>query len=177
MARYDRSKKPDPQVQRVLDVLAEYEQKHPDALIEARRGNYDFIYMRIIDPDFHSINRAKREDKIWALFEPLSDEIIRNIISVTLVTPEEAPHYGPSIEFDHPLPEYPIPDFSDEGLDQWENGHAMNGASPNGQTVLVPLDPQEVDAVKELASVQGLSDGDLLRSWVLEKLELAPAAV
>lgn len=176
MARYDRSKKPDAQVQQVLDVLAEYESEHPNALIEARRGTYNFIDIRIIDPDFHGIERRMlRTDQIWPLLHKLPSEIISSIMSLVVVTPEEAPHSGSSIEFDHPLPEYPIPDFSKDGVEAWENGYGMNGASANGEAILVPLETQEVDAVKELAQSQGVSDGDLVRGWVLEKLQLATA--
>ncbi len=177
MARYNRSKKPDPQIQQVLDVFVEYEQKHPNALIEARRGDYEFIYLRIIDPDFEGISRGDRQEQIWKLLSNLPDEVGREIMSLPLVTPEEAPHYGPSIEFDDPSPPLPMPDFSAEGLSQWQNGHATNGAQPNGEAVLVALDPQEVDAVKELASAQGLSDGDLIRGWVLEKLQVDTTTV
>ena len=176
MARYNRSKKPDPQIQQVLDVLVEYKQNHANAIIEARRGDYDFIYVRIIDPDFEGIYRGDREKQIWKLLSKLPDEVGGEIMSLPLVTPEEAPHYGPSIEFDDPSPPLPMPDFSENGLAQWENGHAVNGASANSEAVLVALEAQEVDAVKELASAQGLSDGDLIRGWVLEKLEVANAA-
>ena len=175
MARYNRSKKPDPRVEQVLDVLAGYEQKHANAIIEARRGNYDFIYIRIIDPDFEGIYDEDRRKEVLSYLEELPEEIIREIMSLPLVTPEEAPHYGPSIEFDDPSPPLPMPDFSENGLAQWENGHAVNGASANSEAVLVALEAQEVDAVKELASAQGLSDGDLIRGWVLEKLEVANA--
>lgn len=177
MARYNRSKKPDPQIQQVLDVFVEYEQKHANALIEARRGDYDFIYLRIIDPDFEGIYQGDREKQIWKILSKLPEEVGREIMSLPLVTPEEAPNYGPSIEFDDPSPPRTMPDFSEDRLDQWENGHATNGASPNGEAMLVDLHPQEVDAVKELASAQGLSDGDLIRGWVLEKLQVATATV
>ncbi len=177
MARYDRSKNPDPQVQQVLNILVEYEQKHPAALIEAKRGNYDFIYLRIIDSHFHKLSGLERQSEVWRILEQLPDEVSRDIMMVVLVTPEEAPHSGSSIEFDDPLPEYPIPDFSEEGFSQSENGYATNGTSTNGEAILVPLEAQEVDAVKELAQSEGISDGDLVRGWVLEKLQLANTMV
>jgi hypothetical protein len=58
MARIDRSKKPDSQVQQVLDVLAGYEALHPEAQIEARRTGYDFIHIRIIDDHLKTMNRV-----------------------------------------------------------------------------------------------------------------------
>ena len=177
MARIDRSKNLDPQVKQVLNILVKYEQKHPNALIEAKRGNYDFIYLRIIDSHFHELSGLERQSEVWSILHQLPEEISRDIMMTVLVTPEEAPHSGSSIEFDDPLPEYPIPDFSEDGFGQSKNGHAMNGASANGEAILVPLEAQEVDAVKELAQSEGVSDGDLVRGWVLEKLQLASTTV
>lgn len=167
MARIDRSEKPDSQVQQVLDVLAEYERDHPDALIEARRTGYDFIHVRIIDPNFERIERSKlRKDTIWPLFyEKLPDEIISDITRVILVTPEEAPHNGSSIEFDDPLPPLPVPDF-------WEI-EAKNGRQ-NGMLSL-SLEPEEFEAVSKIASSEGVEHSELIRSWVREKLELSYA--
>ncbi len=174
MARYDRSKDPDPQVQQVLDVLAEYEQEHANALIEARRGNYDFIYIRIIDPDFQGIERRKlRKAKVWPLLHKLPSEIVSNIISLVVVTPEEAPHNGSSIEFDNPLPPLPIPNLWEET--QSTNGHQHSYAVESNGMLNIPLSSEEALAVKEAAQLQGLSDEDLIRSWVLEKLELSSA--
>jgi len=178
MARYDRSKKPDPLVQQVLDVLAEYERNHAHALIEARRGNYDFIYIRIIDPDFQGIERRKsRKDKVWPLLYKLPGEIISDIGSLVLVTPEEAPHNGSSIDFDHPLPPLPIPDFSAPR----ETSFLQQTTSTNGnqqeaaETILIPLQPEEAEAVKQMADSEGVEHSDLIRGWVREKLQLFPS--
>ncbi|MBL7161102.1 MAG: hypothetical protein ISS57_00740 [Anaerolineales bacterium] len=35
----------------------------------------------------------------------------------------------------------------------------------------VPLQPQEMEVVKKIAEGQGLDDGELIRQWVLEKLQ------
>jgi hypothetical protein len=43
----------------------------------------------------------------------------------------------------------------------------------NEITIHVHLQPQEVELVKQLAAAQGISDGALIRSWVLEKLQTA----
>ena len=75
MARIDRSKNPDPQVQQVLDVLAEYECAHPNALIEARRTAYDFIHVRIIDSDFEGVYDFDRDAEITPLLQKLPDEM------------------------------------------------------------------------------------------------------
>ena len=164
MARIDRSKTPDSQVQQVLDVLVEYEQDHPDALIEARRTGYDFIHVRIIDKALKTMNRVERSDKIWPLFfEKLPDEIIQDITRVILVTPEEAPHNGSSIEFDDPLPPLPVPDF-------WEI-EAQNGSQ--NETLSLSLAPDEFEAMSQLAESKGVEHSELIRSWVREKLQLS----
>ena len=109
MARYNSSKKQDSQVQQVLNVLATYKAVHPNALIEAYRDKYDFISVRVIDPAFEGVYDLERETEINPLLERLPDEIYCDIMGLTLVTPEEAPHNGSSIEFDHPLPPCPSP--------------------------------------------------------------------
>lgn len=168
MARYDRSKKPDSQVQQVLDVLAEYEGVHPNALIEARRDEYDFIFIRIIDPDFQEVDDLERESEIWPLLNQLPSEVFRDIMMLVPVTPEEAPYSGSSIEFDHPLPPLPIPNFfSENGT---TNGH-------QSQTLHVPLEAQEAEAVKQLAASEGLPLDALIQGWVREKLKLSPSYV
>ena len=165
MARYDRSPNPDPQVQQVLDVLAEYERVHPAALIEARRTGYDFIHIRIIDPDFRGVDDIDRESEIWPLLKLLPSEVFRDIMMLVLVTPEEAPYSGSSIEFDHPLPAMLVPNL-------FEMSESTNGAS----TLLLPLEPQEIEAVKQIADSKGLEHSDLIRGWVREKLQLAAVA-
>lgn len=37
-------------------------------------------------------------------------------------------------------------------------------------TIWVPLQPQEVEAVKQIADAQGVEFSSLIRGWVLEKL-------
>lgn len=41
--------------------------------------------------------------------------------------------------------------------------------------VTVHLQPDEVQAVKKLAASQGVADTELIRQWVLEKLQLSQA--
>ncbi|MGB0384643.1 MAG: hypothetical protein ACPGWR_07450 [Ardenticatenaceae bacterium] len=171
MARYDRSKKPDSQVQQVLDILAEYEAAHPDALIEARRDEYDFISVRVIDPAFQGVYDIDREIEINPLLERLPEKIFCDIMGLVLVTPEEAPHYGPSIEFDHPLPPWPIPNFNEES--STTNGHQNTLPAPSDEMLTLSLEPQEAEAVRQLAQSQGMQDSALIQGWVREKLQLS----
>jgi hypothetical protein len=104
MARIDRSLQPDGQVQQVLDILAAYERTHPQAQIEGRRHNPVSIRLRIIDPDFQSVDRTEREPEIWQLLRKLPEEVFVNITMLLLFTPEEAEQSLASQEFDHPIP-------------------------------------------------------------------------
>ena len=38
------------------------------------------------------------------------------------------------------------------------------------ESIIVPLQPQEVEAVKRIAESKGIEYADLIRGWVLEKL-------
>lgn len=104
MVRIDRSVQPDGEVQQILDLLAQYEQKHPGAQIEGRRHNPVSIRLRIIDPDFQGMDRLTREPEIWQLLSKLPEEVFVNITMVMLLTPEEAEHSFASQEFEHPIP-------------------------------------------------------------------------
>jgi hypothetical protein len=104
MARIDRSTQPDRQVQQILDILAAYERTHPQAQIEGRRHNPVSIRLRIIDPDFQTLDRLEREPDIWQLLRKLPEEVFANITMLLLLTPEEAEHSLASQEFDHPIP-------------------------------------------------------------------------
>lgn len=171
MARYNSSKKQDSQVQQVLNVLATYKAVHPNALIEAYRDKYDFISVRVIDPAFEGVYDLERETEINPLLERLPDEIYCDIMGLVLVTPEEAPHNGSSIEFDHPLPPLPIPNFNEQP--SATNGHQNSAIATWDEMLTVPLQHREAEAVRQLAQSQGLSDGALVQEWVRERLQVS----
>lgn len=104
MSRIDRSKKPDPGVQQILDALAPYEEKHAKAEIVAYRQSPHVIRVRIIDPDFRRLGRGARESKIWPLLERLPEETISDITTLLLLTPDEATRSFANSEFEDPVP-------------------------------------------------------------------------
>jgi hypothetical protein len=104
MARRDKSTPPDPQVQQILDVLAEYERLHSQAQIEGRRHSPVSIRLRIIDPDFQGKDRLEREPELWTLLQRLPEDVFVNITMLLLLTPEEAAKSFASQEFEHPVP-------------------------------------------------------------------------
>jgi stress-induced morphogen len=104
MSLEDRSDRPDPRVQRVLDALRQYEQAHPHAEIVVRRQNPVSIRIRIIDPDFKRQDKIEREKEVWRILDTLSDELPADISMLLLLTPEEAPNSFANMEFEHPIP-------------------------------------------------------------------------
>jgi hypothetical protein len=104
MARIDRSTQSDRQVQQILDILAASERTHSQAQIEGRRHNPVSIRLRIIDPDFQTLDRIARDPEIWQLLRTLPEEVFVNITMLFLLTPEEAEHSFASQEFDHSIP-------------------------------------------------------------------------
>ena len=41
-----------------------------------------------------------------------------------------------------------------------------------GTSMEVRLEPEEIDRVKQIAETQGLSNNDLIRKWILERIHL-----
>jgi hypothetical protein len=104
MTRSNRGSRPDSGVQQVLAVLAQYDDQHPNAKIEAYRQNSASIRLRIIDPEFEPFDRARREDLIWEILGQLPDEVRSQITLLLLLTPQEASFSFANFEFENPLP-------------------------------------------------------------------------
>lgn len=94
----------DTQRNAILEVLSPYQTAHPTAEIDIRSRHGVFIGIRIIDPDFHGIFWADRDEKVWPMLQQLPSEIFDDISMVLLLTPEEAPTFGANLEFENPLP-------------------------------------------------------------------------
>src|SRR5271166_972693 len=73
MTRSSRELRPDSGVQQVLDILARYDDQHPNAKIDAYRQNSASIRLRIIDPEFESSDRVQREELIWDILGGLPE--------------------------------------------------------------------------------------------------------
>ena len=99
-----RVKRPDPVLRRIVDVLDEYQSRHPSAVIEAYRQNSVSIRIRIISPEFDGLSRAHREEGIWAALNSLSDEDLAEISLLLLLSPAEAKSSFASQEFEDPVP-------------------------------------------------------------------------
>jgi stress-induced morphogen len=88
----------------VMKVLANYEAQHPRAQIEGRRQNSVSIRIRIVDPDFANVSRTDRHDAVWRVLDELPEEILSQLTSILLFTPEEKKMSFASVEFDDPIP-------------------------------------------------------------------------
>ncbi len=94
----------DEQIQQILAALGEYKRDHPNAQIEARRQSSVSIRIRIIDPDFHGLDRVDREPPVWNILKTLPDEVFSNITMLLLLSPDETEGSLANREFDDPLP-------------------------------------------------------------------------
>jgi hypothetical protein len=88
----------------VLDILARYDHQHPNAKIDAYRQNSASIRLRIVDPEFESLDRVQREELIWDILGGLPEAIRSQITLLLLLTPKEASCSFANFEFDNPLP-------------------------------------------------------------------------
>jgi hypothetical protein len=93
----------DTQVQEIYDILAPYQAAHTNAQIDVRRRHEVSIHIRIIDPDFHGMRWAEREDRLWPLLHQLSYETLSDITILLLLTPGEAPKSMANMEFENPV--------------------------------------------------------------------------
>ena len=94
----------DPELQEVLDSLAEYQDSHPNAQIDVRRQNSVSVRVRIIDEDFEGMDRVDREPTVWKLLKTLPEDVFSNITMLLLLTPDEAPRSMANREFNDPIP-------------------------------------------------------------------------
>lgn len=91
----------------VGQILRSYEGQHPRARIEAYRRDSASIRVRIIDPDFEGLDRAKRHEEVWRLLDELPEDVLSHLSVLLLLTPRERKTSFASYEFDHPVPTAP----------------------------------------------------------------------
>lgn len=93
----------DIEVQQIYAVLAAYKTTHPNAKIDVRRRHEVSIHIRIIDPDFHGVRWANRENEIWPLLGQLPYETFVNITVLLLLTPTEEATSLANMAFENPI--------------------------------------------------------------------------
>jgi stress-induced morphogen len=104
MAARKKEKLIDSDVMEVLQGLEAYRVIHPSAKIDSYRQNSASIRIRIIDPDFATMNRAARHDYVWGFIEGLSEDIQSQITILLLLTPQETKKSIANMDFENPIP-------------------------------------------------------------------------
>ena len=95
---------PDSEVRSIKDVLASYQQSHPQAQVDSYRQNSGSIRIRVIDTDFRKLDKVIRHDQIWPILEQLDEEILSQITVLLLLTPEEVKTSFANMDFENPIP-------------------------------------------------------------------------
>jgi stress-induced morphogen len=99
-----RGKRPDPVVRKIVNVLEQYDERHPTAQIEIYRHNSVSVRIRIVSSEFKGMNRVQREEEVWALLNELPEETLAELSLLLLLTPQETKSSLASREFDDPIP-------------------------------------------------------------------------
>lgn len=92
----------DDTINRIAHALTGYHDQHPKADIEIRRQNSVAIYIRVVDPDFVAIGRAKRHDLLWHFIEELPEDDQSQVSLLLALSPEETDRSFANFEFDLP---------------------------------------------------------------------------
>jgi hypothetical protein len=104
MAHRLASKRPDADVQAVLEVLGEYAASHPGSEVHSYRQNSASIRIRVIDPGFEGMDLATRDDLLWETLGRLPEGIQSQFTVLLLLTPEETKTSFANMDFEHPIP-------------------------------------------------------------------------
>jgi hypothetical protein len=84
--------------------LAKYIEEHLDAEVDVYRKNNVSIHLRVVDPDFKGVAKAKRHDLVWRYLEQLPKPTLSNISVLLLLSPYEKENSIANLDFDDPIP-------------------------------------------------------------------------
>ena len=104
MSRRVKFGKSDPVIEKILEVMGEYEQDHRKAKIDVYRQNDVAIRIRVVDPDFTGMDLVERDTLLWKYLDKLPDEVISEITLLLLFNPKETKKSFANMEFDNPVP-------------------------------------------------------------------------
>jgi len=97
--------KRDDVIDKIIEVLEDYEKDHPQARIDVYRQNSVSVRVRIIDPDFASQNKSERNGRVWKEYlAGLPEDVQSDISTMLLITPDETKDSIANLEFDDPTP-------------------------------------------------------------------------
>jgi stress-induced morphogen len=94
----------DAALDQIAAVLTAYQVEHDRARVDVYRQNSVSVRIRIIDPDFHGLDKSQRHAAIWQLLEQLPEEVQADISMLVLLAPNEAATSLANLEFEDPVP-------------------------------------------------------------------------
>ena len=95
----------DQAVERMRDVLDEYERDHPGAIATLYRHHSAGVRIRIIDERFNTMSTPDRHDHAWNyIASRLGSEEIQEISVLLLISSREKNTEFMNTEFDDPVP-------------------------------------------------------------------------
>jgi len=96
--------KSDDVIDKIIEVLRQYETDHPFAQIDLYRQNSVSVRVRIIDPDFTGKGKPQRSQQAWKALGHLPEDVQGDISTVILLAPDETKLSFANFEFDDPIP-------------------------------------------------------------------------
>jgi hypothetical protein len=91
-------------LERIIDVLGSYAVDHPAAEIDLYRQNSVSVRVRIIDPAFAGLGKSARNDHVWEYLDKLPEEVLGDISTLVLLTPDERTKSFANFEYEDPVP-------------------------------------------------------------------------
>jgi stress-induced morphogen len=92
-------------VEKIKQVLDEYERLNPGSRASVYRQNSASIRVRIVDDNFSGKSKGDRHDYVWDfLIDRLTDDDIQEISVLLLLTSKELSSSFMNVEFDDPVP-------------------------------------------------------------------------
>jgi hypothetical protein len=88
----------------VVGALEQYQHQHPGSGLEAYRHGQFLIRIRVINPAFRGMTKSERHKAVWPYLNDLPEEVVSDVSTLILLTPEELKSSFASFEFDDPIP-------------------------------------------------------------------------
>lgn len=96
--------KSDEIIEGIIAALRTYEADHPRSQIDLYRQNSVSVRLRIVDPDFASLDVPERSRHVWVYLGQLPDEVQSDLSTVLLLAPHETGSSFANLDFEDPLP-------------------------------------------------------------------------
>lgn len=94
----------DATLEQITAILKAYQAEHDRAQVDVYRQNSVSVRIRIIDPDFHGLERSQRHAVVWRLLEQLPEDVQADISMLVLLAPNEEASSIANLEFEDPVP-------------------------------------------------------------------------